>query len=249
MTDEFDRGSPLPLFRQVANWMETQITTGKWPPEYRLPGEIELAKTLKISRGSLRKALGLLIERELLVQVHGKGNFVAAGVVDQDWAGRLVAISDELLLQGIPFNRQVLEQRTWFANAREARDLDLLPGSRVLGIKRLWTVNGLPGFIHLALFDDNRFHRLADEDLAHVSLVEAMQRLFQVRLEWATHAIAVVRADASQANSLHIHRGDPLLYDEQVTYDDHDRKVVLVHGWYRADRFRLHTEAHRSDGE
>jgi GntR family transcriptional regulator of abcA and norABC len=53
---EVDKSSAVPIYMQLAGWIEGKITTGEWPANYRLPGEVELAKMLSVSRGSLRKA-------------------------------------------------------------------------------------------------------------------------------------------------------------------------------------------------
>lgn len=249
MSDVIDRASALPLWRQIANWMETQVTTGQWQPDERLPGEIELSHELGVSRGSLRKAIGRMITRGMLVQYQGKGTYVTPTVLEQTWASRLVAISEEFSLQGVPFTRELLGQTVRPAAPHTARSLGLAPGTPVLSIKRLYRVKGAPVLMHDALFDAARFSGLIDEDLPTVSLIEVMQRRFGVHLEWATHSISVIRADAWVAENLAIGLGDPVLYDEQETFDQYDSCVLLIRGWYRSDRFRLHTLVHRHQEE
>lgn len=62
-----DRTSSQPIYNQLASWIETNITSGEWQPEYKFPGEVELAESLGVSRGSLRKAIGILIEKGLVI--------------------------------------------------------------------------------------------------------------------------------------------------------------------------------------
>ena len=53
----------------------------------------------------------MLLSKNLLVQVHGRGTFVSPFIFEHSWAGRLVGVSEELMLAGIPFEIRVLEQK------------------------------------------------------------------------------------------------------------------------------------------
>ena len=141
---EVDKSSAVPIYAQLASWLEAKITTGEWQPDYRLPGEVELAKQLGVSRGSLRKAIAMLLSRNLLVQVHGRGTFVSPFIFEHSWAGRLVGVSEELMLAGIPFETRVLEQKLIQAPPKEAARLDILPGQEVIFLKRLRLVENDP---------------------------------------------------------------------------------------------------------
>ena len=107
-TFNVDKENAVPIYTQLSNWLEAKVTTGEWPPNYRLPGEIELAKQLGVSRGTLRKAISQLIKKNLLVQIHGRGTFVSPFIVEQPWAGRLMGVYEELMLMGIPFTTEIL---------------------------------------------------------------------------------------------------------------------------------------------
>lgn len=239
MADVLDRGSSIPVYQQLANWMEIQVTSGKWPVDTRLPGENDLSKTLGVSRGSLRKAIGLLIAKNMLTQVHGKGTFVIAPKHDYHWVGHLAAVSEDLLLNGLSFTRYLLDQHIRPASVQEAQALAIQPGGLLLAIKRLWVVKEIPAFIHQALFDASRFGAMIEENLSQVTLAETLDRRFGVRLKWASHAISVVRADPNLSDLLNLRYGEPVLFNEQIAYDEQDRNVALIQGWYRADRFSL----------
>ncbi len=67
---------PLPVYRQVAELLARQIRAGYWHEGERLPPEAELAVTLGVAVGTLRKALALLAEQDLLERVQGSGTYV-----------------------------------------------------------------------------------------------------------------------------------------------------------------------------
>ncbi|MDE3185975.1 MAG: FadR family transcriptional regulator [Acidobacteriota bacterium] len=67
---------------QVVNHVRTLIENGTLQPGDKLPPERELARTLKISRASLRTGIGYLAAMGVMKIRHGIGTFVADGPPD-----------------------------------------------------------------------------------------------------------------------------------------------------------------------
>jgi DNA-binding GntR family transcriptional regulator len=65
--------SAVPLWRQVADWIASQITE----PGQRLPSEQTIQQELGVSRGTVRQAYRYLGEQGLAVVVSGKGAYAA----------------------------------------------------------------------------------------------------------------------------------------------------------------------------
>ena len=244
-----DKSSAVPIYTQLASWIESKVTTGEWPPNYRLPGEIELAKQFSVSRGTLRKAISKLIEKNLLVQIHGKGTFVSPFVVEQTWAGRLVGVYDELMLMGIPFSTQIIEQKIIPAQPKEAEQLGLTPSQPIYKVKRLRSVENAPLVIMENYLDATKYQGLLSMDLARNGLMEIIEKLYNLTLTWASHNISVIRAGAEMASLLQIGIADPILYNEHVVYNDREEKVLYSKLWFRSDRYRLRTVVRRGANE
>src|SRR5689334_2498687 len=68
-----DRTSPVPLYFQVASRMQELIEDGHLPVGGRLENEVELADRLGVSRPTMRRAIGYLVERGMLVRRRGVG--------------------------------------------------------------------------------------------------------------------------------------------------------------------------------
>jgi GntR family transcriptional regulator len=71
-----NRAKQLPLFIQISELLNREIAAGHWLPGDRLPIEAELATTLGVAIGTLRKALKKLEEDGLLERRQGSGNYV-----------------------------------------------------------------------------------------------------------------------------------------------------------------------------
>ena len=65
--------SPVPLWRQIAAWIEEQITE----PGQRLPSETTVQQELGVARDTVRQAYRHLVEQGLVVVVPGKGAYAA----------------------------------------------------------------------------------------------------------------------------------------------------------------------------
>ena len=69
------RGRRL-VYMGIADVLAARIEDGTYPPEARLPAELELAAEFGSSRESVRRAVEELRKRGLIATVRGKGSFV-----------------------------------------------------------------------------------------------------------------------------------------------------------------------------
>ena len=73
-----------PLYIAVYDELLYQINKNKYPVGSKLPSELDLAKSLGVSRATLRQALALLQDDGLIKNEQGKGNFVIDAFYKQD---------------------------------------------------------------------------------------------------------------------------------------------------------------------
>ncbi|KUO18097.1 FadR/GntR family transcriptional regulator [Streptomyces dysideae] len=64
------------LAAQVSDQLREQLASGRWPVGTRIPGEMELAEMLGVSRNTIREALRALIHLGLLEARVGDGTYV-----------------------------------------------------------------------------------------------------------------------------------------------------------------------------
>jgi DNA-binding FadR family transcriptional regulator len=68
---------PLQRYEQIAERLAADIRSGRFAPGERLPSERELARTLEVSRASVREALAALQLRGVVETRKGAGTFVS----------------------------------------------------------------------------------------------------------------------------------------------------------------------------
>lgn len=74
---EIDPGSVVPIYEQVADWVQRQIEEGLMPPGAKFADSRELAERWGIGYQTVRRAMRELTERGLVEARVGKGTFVA----------------------------------------------------------------------------------------------------------------------------------------------------------------------------
>jgi GntR family transcriptional regulator len=72
-----DPWSPRSFAEQLADALRAKIDSGEWPPGFKLPGEVTLAQTYDVARGTVRAALDILRAEGRVVTFTGRGTFVA----------------------------------------------------------------------------------------------------------------------------------------------------------------------------
>lgn len=238
--DLIDRASPRPIYTQIKEWMLVEIASGRWPVHYKLPAEEDLAKALGVSRGTLRQAVQALIGERHLTQVQGKGTFVVSPTqIEEPLAEHLIAFSEDLILQGIPFRTEVLVQEIILPDRRIAAFLNLSPGEPVLRLRRRRFVDDVPiilteNFVPLALAPG-----IEHEDFATQRLFRCMEQRFGLRLSWARRTFEAQAANPPEANLLALPHLAPLMYIEQIVYLEDGRSAECSDIWLRSDRFKL----------
>jgi GntR family transcriptional regulator len=73
-----DHMNPVPLYTQLADILRAMIKSGELPPRSLLPSESYLQQEQEVSRGTVRMAIGILRDEDLVVTIGGRGTFVKA---------------------------------------------------------------------------------------------------------------------------------------------------------------------------
>jgi DNA-binding GntR family transcriptional regulator len=239
MIPNLSHAGPVPVYQQIRDWMFGQITSNAWPEHYKLLAETDLAETLGVSRGTVRKAIAELIAEGLLVQIHGRGTFVSSNHLEQPLADRLVTFSEDLIANKVPFETVVLEQKVVRPSQRLASLLAVPPDAEILSLKRVRAVRGTPMILlknHVVL---DHCQALRTIDFSRVRLFQALEDHCGLDLDWARRTFEAQGANAEVAELLKIAPCDPVMYMEQVLYLRSGAPVELSDLWLRGSYFRL----------
>lgn len=230
---KIDRSSPVPLYHQIVQGIETAIHSGALPPGSRLDNEIDLAARLNLSRPTMRKAMDELVRSGLLVRKRGVGTQVVASQVRRNL--ELSSLFDDLQRLGSKPTTRVLSFAHLDADDSARNALQLAAGSKVYRFTRLRMVDGKP----LALMENSVRDDIVDIDegsLADRGLYEIL-RSAGVNFRLANQRIGAVIANEYQAPLLETTVGAALVTMERTAVDDIGRSVETGHHMYRADSY------------
>lgn len=235
-----DRSRPEPLYLQIKSWMLGEIRSGRWPLHYKLPSEDDLAQSLGVSRGTLRQAIQDLIQEHHVKPIQGRGTFVLSrGQVEGALTSQLLAFSEELLLQGIPFRTEVMHRKLRHPTARIGGLLNISPSSSVLDLKRRRFVNAAPIILTKNYVRTSYCPGIEEEDFEQHSLFGYLENKYRLRLSWARRTAEAKCAPRDVAAALNIPLESPLLYIEQIVYLEDGQPIEYSDVWLRSDRFKL----------
>lgn len=241
-----DRTGPIPIHEQIAAWIRTQIASGAWPARFKLKAEVDLARELGVSRGTVRTALAELIAAGLLVQTHGRGTFVTPHVVEQPLADRFITFSEDLTARGIAYRTQVLAQTVTFAKGRAATQLHLGPDDKVFFLQRVRYVDGEPLIV---LNNYVRYDRCPGIELLNFEaerLFQALEQRYELRLVHGQRTFQAQSAEREVAQLLNMQPGEAVMHLEQLTFLDDDTAIEWSNLFLRGDSFRLMADVSRA---
>lgn len=239
MKPEVDHNGPTPIYLQIERWIQQQIEQGYWPEHYKLVNEIDLANDLGVSRGTVRRAISDLINAGLLVRIHGKGTFVASKNLEQPLAERLVAFSEALIEQGIPFETQVLAQCLIIPDSRVASLLSVPAGSEVFYLERVRYVAQEPVIYLHNYVVTRRCPGIEEIDFITHRLFQVLEGRYGLKLDWGRRTFEAQVADEKIASLLHIPQCAPIMKLEQIVYLEDGSPIEFSDVWLRGDRFSL----------
>ncbi|KWX04626.1 hypothetical protein TH66_00205 [Carbonactinospora thermoautotrophica] len=129
---------PAPLYRRIADELRAAITSGELTPGTQLPTEQELGRKYRVSRNTVRLALGMLLNEGLIESTPGRGTFVRDHAVLTYWATRSEAAERRASSTTDAYVTDVREAGRTPSQRFEMRIVQASPGVA----ERLWVNEG-----------------------------------------------------------------------------------------------------------
>ena len=121
-----NRETPMPLYHQVKTVILREIEAGIWKPDARLPTESSLSERFKVSKITVRQALGELASLGYIRREQGRGTFVRRPPLEQG-PRELTGFSEEMRRHGLVASSDVLESGAALPPADVAATLRIAP--------------------------------------------------------------------------------------------------------------------------
>ncbi|WP_172371720.1 GntR family transcriptional regulator [Sporosarcina jiandibaonis] len=234
-----DKNNPVPIYRQITDWIREKVTTKEWEKNHQLLAEEDLAKQLEVSRGTLRKALSILIDEGILIQVQGKGTFVAEPKVLQPFGQELISFAESMEREGIKFETKVLEKRVIQPKQSIREKFSLTDEQTVLYLKRVRYIDDEPVIVLENYVNINLCQGIEDVEFEKMHLFAAIEKFSKGKINFGFRQFEARGLEEEQAQLLASVIGMPVLYLEQMTYLDEFKPVEISYVWLRSDKYSL----------
>ncbi|OBH62700.1 GntR family transcriptional regulator [Mycobacterium colombiense] len=237
------RGS-VPASTQLAEALKAAIVKQRLRRGARLPTERELIDRTRVSRVTVRAAVGLLERQGWLVRKQGLGTFVA-NPVKQELGPGVRTITEVLAASGITPNVDVLSHRVEDAPQRIAEILGL---PKVLCVHRRFRDGDQPLALMIAYLPpglgtavEPLLKSATDEQTAQAmeSTYTMWERRLEVPISRANYEIHAAGASLEVAGALSLPLGSPVLVLERTSFGHDDKPLEVVEFHYRPERYRF----------
>ena len=222
-----------PLYEQAIQRILSMIESGKYPPGSAIPNETELCEQFSVSRITVRRAVAELVRQGRLEKKQGKGTFVTSVGPSMDLQ-EVSSFHEACRRRGSKASTKVIHTKMIPADERDEADLHLAKNQKVVETFRIRYADNIPVMVEINHFS-SAYSYLTEYNLDG-SLYNVL-REFGANPTKAVHDISIARADSMIAQWLGLAKGDPVLFLEEVIYDQKGRPLHNSRQWIRGDRF------------
>lgn len=228
-----ERETATPLYLQIAEDIRNKINTGELKENARIPTEAELSQSYQVSRITIRKALEILEDAEIVVRRQRLGTFVSAKKVSRS-LNCFMGFTKSCELSGKKGETRLLSAELVRAMPSDIKRLHLKEDDKIISIRRLRYCDGEP-----VILEENHFPKqyayLLAEDL-NGSLHEILRER-GVDLSNGSKTIGVCYATREEARLLKIKENDALIISRDIAYDAKNLPVYSSKEIINADRY------------
>lgn len=220
-----------------------QIREGGADRSGRLASERTLARSVGVSRNTLRKALRLLEERGVVTSTPQSGWFIAHAPLGEP-ARTLISFTEMAHRRGAIPHTVVISRRVREASLDEARLLGCRSSDAMLYVERVRYLNRTAVCLDRSLILLERVPGLECVDLTDRSLYKEMASL-DAAPSRSDVALEAVAANERLAGLLEIDIGAPVLEIVETCFDQFGLPLLLGRSSYGPNTYRFHATLQR----
>ncbi|MEB7542307.1 GntR family transcriptional regulator [Enterobacter huaxiensis] len=167
-----------PMYRQIADALREKINAGELKPGDALPTESTLQEAFGVSRVTVRQALKLLTEEQIIESIQGSGSYVKEERVNYD-IYQLTGFYEKLADRNVDTHSDVHIFEVLKADVKLAEKLAIAPEDKVWHVKRVRFIKQKPvnleeTWMPLILFPDLTWEVMENSKYHYIEQVKKM---------------------------------------------------------------------------
>ena len=231
----------IPRYYQLKEILENRLKSGEFQPGDQFPTDDELCAEYSLSRGTVRRAVDLLVDEGRLRREQGRGTFITAPKLSPVYF-RLAGFDEDMRQRGREPSTRLLRLRSFPANEEIAARLNLNKEEMVIEIARLRLADGIP----MAYETRHRAYRLCpqilEDDLEQNSVHSLLIDKYNIPLMRASHSIEARVLSEVETKLLQVKPGSAGFVVDRITYTSDNQPVTWYRTIYRGDEYRFTAE-------
>ncbi|MFC4557181.1 GntR family transcriptional regulator [Virgibacillus kekensis] len=226
------------LYLQVIDEIKREIQNGTFKAKQKLPSEFQLAKKLGVSRATLREALRILEEENIVTRRHGVGTFVNPKPIFSSGIEQLNSVTYMIEQSGKQPGSQFLSTEILEPTEDEKDKFAPFSISSLAKVERVRTADDVPVVFCIDKVPDNMLplDRIHQED----SLFKLLEEYSGKRISYAVTYIEPVSYHSRIYEILKCNPEQSLLLLKQMHYTNDDEPVLYSANFFRSDIFSFH---------
>lgn len=235
--DKLTRGSvPVPLYYQAKTRFSDFIRSGNLKPGDIIPPEQKLCAELGVSRGTVRMAIGKLVQEGVLRREQGRGTFIVGPRLDKSLLAYFKFAERDTSEEIIPESK-ILKIENVSPPLEVAKALEITSKETVVRIKRLRTVKGVPFIFQVSFFPKKQFPRLDRINTNVPSLYDFIGNRYGIHIMAVEEYLTAGIADDEARKMIGLKDGSPVIIIERIAFSTNEKPVEFRRSVGRADRY------------
>ncbi len=206
----------IPTYLTVYHALKQQIKEKKYPCGTLLPTEPELCAEFAVSRTTIRKAIGMLVDDGYIKVTQGKGTEVLDASTVQK-LNCVSSITETLIAKGCVVTTKGMDIRIVSSSPDVAKALQITPGEEVYQIQRIQCADGEPIAIMINYLKVGQTPELESYVNTFSGLYAFLEERYGILMREAVEYLSATVASFTESQLLNINVGDPLLCSRRIT--------------------------------
>ena len=226
------------LYLQVVDRIKKDIDNGVYKEDEKLPSEFDLSKQLGISRATLREALRVLEEENIIIRRHGVGTFINPKPLFSSGIEELFSVTEMIKRAGKKPGTIFLSSTSRETTEDDYYKYNCSPDDEIVVVERVRTSDDEPVVycidqIPKSILPKNYTHQSG-------SIFELFEREVGCHITYAVTNIEPLGFSEKISPILHCEVDASILVMKQMHFDQNDQPVFYSCNYFRADKFSFH---------
>jgi GntR family glv operon transcriptional regulator/GntR family mannosyl-D-glycerate transport/metabolism transcriptional repressor len=234
----------LPKYIQIADELKQRIQQGEFTNKM-LPKEIDMQQQYSVSRVTIRKAIQILVDDELIKRVKGTGTFVNEKAIAYN-AFSLKSFTEEVTLAG--------KQPSYILVSFNKSDIDAYPDVKlklnlesctdIYVIERVLNIDNEPEIYEISYLPCDILPSLKFEQLVN-SKYALIESHLGKKITKNNKKMSATHPSSHIAKELNITRQTPIIREEAIGYFSDDEAFEMTVSYYRGFNYEFSFDAFR----